>query len=109
MNKVRTLFIIDTVIAVALLAAAASAIAFLVPFSAIDFATASVEATFLGVSYGVWQTIHLYSGLVMLAGGLLHFGMHWGWMIKTAKGMLPDTVSRDRGARPAADATTDVA
>jgi uncharacterized membrane protein len=109
MNRMRTLFVIDTAIAVALLLAAASAIAFLVPFSAIDFATASAEATFLGLGYGFWRTAHLYSGLVMITGGLMHFGMHWGWMIKTAKAMQRDAGSRDGGARPATDAMTDVA
>ncbi len=100
---------IDAVIAAALLVAGASAIAFLVPFSAIEFATASVEATFLGVSYGVWQTLHKYSGLVMIVGGLLHFGMHWGWMTKAAKGILPAAKRRDRRTDPATDVTTDVA
>lgn len=109
MNKVRTLFVIDSVIATALLVSAASSIAFLVPFSAIDFATASVEATFLGLGYGVWHTVHLYSGLVMITGGLLHFGMHMGWMTRTAKGMLPGSIGRRKGAKPASDAMTDVA
>ena len=42
MSKVRTLFVIDVIIATAFLVAEASAVAFLVPFSAIEFATASV-------------------------------------------------------------------
>lgn len=109
MNKMRTLFVIDAAIAAALLVTATSAIAFLVPFSAIDFATASVEATFLGLGYGVWHTVHLYSGLLMITGGLVHFGMHWRWMTKAIKGMHPDAVSRGESAQRATDAMTDVA
>jgi hypothetical protein len=109
MYKVRTLFVIDAAIAAALLVAALSAVAFLVPFSAIDFATASVAATFLGLSYGVWHTLHLYSGLVMIAGGLLHFGMHWSWMAKAARGILPAAKSSGGDAQPVTNAMTDVA
>ncbi|MBN2405673.1 MAG: DUF4405 domain-containing protein [Coriobacteriia bacterium] len=108
MSKVRTLFVIDLVIAAAFLVAGASAVAFLVPFSAIEFATASVEATFLGLGYGVWHTLHLYSGLVMIVGGLIHFVMHWSWMTKVAKSMLPGTKSR-KAAKSAAKTAADAA
>ncbi len=108
MSKVRTLFVIDLVIAAAFLVAGASAVAFLVPFSAIEFATASVEATFLGLGYGVWHTLHLYSGLVMIVGGLIHFAMHWSWMTNVAKGMLPGAKSR-KAAQSAAQTAADAA
>ncbi|MDY0339945.1 MAG: DUF4405 domain-containing protein [Coriobacteriia bacterium] len=108
MSKVRTLFAIDLVIAAAFLVAGASAVAFLVPLSAIEFATASVEATFLGLGYGVWRTLHLYSGLVMIVGGLIHFAMHWSWMLTAGKGMLPGAGKRARHV-PVAETTTDAA
>jgi len=85
MSKVRTLFVIDAIIAAALVAAGTSAIAFLVPFSAIDFATSSAAPTFLGLSYDVWHTMHMYSGLLMVAGGFVHLVMHWSWLVTSAK------------------------
>jgi len=99
MSKVRTLFTIDVIIGAAFLAAAASAVAFLVPFSAIDFSTSSALPSFLGLGYGVWRTVHLYAGLAMIVGGLIHIAMHLGWMIRVVKGMLPGATSRMASAR----------
>ena len=92
--KTRTFFAIDVVIALALIVAGGSAIAFLIPYDAIDFATSSAAPTFLGLAYGTWQTLHLYAGLVMIVGGLLHLALHWGWMTRVAKSMLPGAERR---------------
>lgn len=87
-KKTRMLFAIDVVIAGALLLAGGSAIAFLVPYSAIDFATASAAPTFAGFDYGTWRQLHMYSGIVMALGGALHFALHWSWMTRSAKSLL---------------------
>ena len=30
----------------------------------------------------VWDLIHTWSGVVMTAVGILHFGIHWNWVVK---------------------------
>ncbi len=95
-SKTRTLFVIDTLIAIAFAAAGMSAVAFLIPYSAIDFATSSAAPTFLGLAYGTWRTMHLYSGLTMILGGTVHFAMHWAWMLRAAKSIIPGA----KGAEP---------
>lgn len=30
----------------------------------------------------VWDLIHTWSGVVMTAAGILHFGIHWKWVVK---------------------------
>ena len=30
----------------------------------------------------VWDLIHTWSGVVMITAGLLHFGIHWKWVVK---------------------------
>lgn len=109
MSKTRTLFVIDVIIAAAFLVAGASAVAFLVPFSAIEFATASVTPTFLGLGYGLWHNMHLYAGLVMIVGGLVHFVMHWSWLIAVGGGMLPGAKKRRDAASTVPKPTTDPA
>lgn len=90
-GRTRTLFVIDVIIAIALVVAGMSALAFLVPYSTIEFSTSSAAPTFLGVTYGTWRTVHLYAGLAMIIGGLVHFLMHWSWLMRTAKGMVSGT------------------
>jgi len=44
-------------------------------------------ATILTVSMGLFSNsnIHLYLGLLLCAGALLHLGLHWKWIKSTAK------------------------
>ena len=104
-SKARTLFAIDVIIAIAFIGAAVSAAAFLIPYSIIDFATSSEAPTFLGITYGTWNTLHLYTGLAMIIGGLVHFVMHWGWMYRVAKGMLPGSRRVAVSSNPSAQST----
>jgi len=30
----------------------------------------------------IWDMIHTWSGVVMTAAGILHFGIHWKWVVK---------------------------
>ena len=30
----------------------------------------------------IWDLIHTWSGVVMTAAGILHFGIHWKWVVK---------------------------
>ncbi len=99
MTRARTFLLIDLAIFGAFVVSAVSGLVFFIPARFMDFATASVTPTFLGVSYRVWVDVHTYSGLVMIVGLVVHVSLHWHWMMRTAGGMLPRS-SRRRGAAP---------
>ena len=88
MNKATRNYYVDVVIGAAFLVTAISALAFLVPLSWIDF-SASTTPTVLGVNYGVWQLLHKWGGIAMLAGVVLHLILHWKWIITMTKNALP--------------------
>lgn len=35
-----------------------------------------------------WDLIHTWAGILMISTGLLHFIIHWKWVVKVTKGML---------------------
>jgi hypothetical protein len=35
-------------------------------------------------SRAVWDVIHTWSGVIMIAAAILHFAIHWRWVIKVA-------------------------
>ena len=88
-TKARTFLLIDLAILVAFIVSAISGLVFYIPASVMDMALTSDVPTFLGVTFATWVTVHTYSGLVMIAGGLTHIVLHWHWMIRTAGGMMP--------------------
>ena len=65
MNQAKRNYYVDTVIGIAFLVLAVSALVFLVPINWIDFSS-STTPTILGLDFGVWQTLHKYGGIVML-------------------------------------------
>ena len=99
MTGVRTFLLIDLAIFGAFIVSAVSGLVFFIPARFMDFATASVTPTFLGVDYRVWVDVHTYSGLAMIAGLLVHVALHWQWMMRTAGGMLPWSSRRKVAAR----------
>ena len=88
MNKAKRNYYVDVVIGAAFLVTAISALAFLVPLNWIDF-SASTTPTVLGVNYGVWQLLHKWGGIAMLAGVVLHLVLHWKWIVTMTKEALP--------------------
>jgi len=61
---------------------------------------ASAHATTLIFSRPVWDVIHTWSGVVMIAAAILHFAIHWRWILKvTGKLLIEPTQSRDALAR----------
>ena len=81
MNTAKRNYFVDIVIGIAFLVTALSALVFLVPTSWIDFST-STTPTFLGLDFGIWQTLHKWSGIVMLVGVVIHQLLHWNWIIR---------------------------
>ena len=39
-------------------------------------------------SRATWDTIHTWSGVVMIAAAAVHFAIHWGWVVKVTQSML---------------------
>ena len=87
MNKATRNYLVDTVIGIAFLIAAISALVFLVPTSWIDFSV-STTPTLLGLDFGVWQQLHKWSGIVMIVGIGIHQLLHWNWIITMTKKLL---------------------
>lgn len=81
-------YLVDTLIGIAFLVAGLSALVFLVPASWIDFST-STTPTFLGLDFGIWQTLHKWGGIVMLVGVVIHQLLHWNWIVSMTKKVLP--------------------
>jgi len=88
MNKTKRNYYVDVLIGVAFVVTVISALVFLVPMNWIDF-SASTTPTVLGVDFGVWQTLHMYGGIAMLAGVVVHLLLHWTWIVTMTKRALP--------------------
>ena len=51
-------------------------------------------------SRAVWDVIHTWSGVVMIAAAILHFAIHWRWILKVAgKLLIEPSQRRDALAR----------
>ena len=88
MKEAERNYYVNTVIAIAFLVTALSALVFLVPIDWIDFSS-SMTPTILGVDFGVWQTLHKWGGIVMLIGVVVHQLLHWKWIVAMTKKVLP--------------------
>lgn len=93
MNKAKRNYVVDILIGIAFLVAGLTALIFLVPITWIDFSS-SVTPTFLGLNFGVWQTLHKWGGIAMMVGVVIHFLLHWNWMINMTKKMLPGSKAK---------------
>lgn len=88
MNKANRNYLVDTLIGIAFLVVGLSALVFLMPVSWIDF-SASTTPAFLGIDFGIWQTLHKWSGIAMLVGVAIHQLLHWNWIVSMTKKVLP--------------------
>ena len=89
MNKAKRNYYVDTIVGIAFLVIAVSALVFLIPTSWIDFSV-STTPTVLGLDFGVWQTLHKWSGIVMLLGVAIHQLLHWNWIVAMTKKVIPN-------------------
>jgi hypothetical protein len=74
MNKTKHNFWLDVIIFVALL------ITTITGFFLWLVIPHKLDIVFLGFSRGVWATDHIYSGVVGLAGIVMHIVWHWDWL-----------------------------
>jgi len=88
MKEAKRNYYVNTVIGIAFLVTALSALVFLVPIDWIDFSS-SMTPTILGVDFGVWQTLHKWGGIVMLIGVVVHQLLHLKWIVAMTKKVLP--------------------
>jgi hypothetical protein len=44
--------------------------------------------TTLVFSRTIWDVIHTWSGVIMIAAAILHFSIHWRWVLKVAKKLV---------------------
>ena len=49
----------------------------------------------LGISYQVWNNVHTWSSLAMIAGVGAHLALHWKWMVSMTRRMLFPTSRQD--------------
>ncbi len=87
MNKANRNYYVNTVIGIAFLFVGISGLVFLIPTDWINF-TVSTTPTVLGVSFGVWQSLHKWAGIVMMLGVVLHQLLHWKWISAMTKKIL---------------------
>lgn len=80
MKKAQLNYWIDVSIAVTFILSAISGLVFLLP---VDF-----ESGILGISYSLWNQLHTWSSVGMIAGVLAHLMLHWKWIISMTKKML---------------------
>jgi len=72
MNKTKINYWVDVAIAIAFIVSAISGLVFLLPLT-----TTSV----LGMSFAVWDQLHIWGSLTMIGGVLAHLALHWKWVV----------------------------
>jgi preprotein translocase subunit SecY len=71
---------LDALVAVSFLICAVSGVYFLfAPGGVHSTAALGRDATFL-FSRTAWDMLHTWSGVVLVAGGVVHFAIHWRWV-----------------------------
>ncbi|WP_162909717.1 DUF4405 domain-containing protein [Aggregatilinea lenta] len=91
-SKARFNVLIDALIGLCFVLVATSGIYFLFAPSG----SAHSTVTFL-FSRTTWDLIHTWSGTTMIAGAVVHFAIHWGWVTKVSTRFFTTLRS---GARP---------
>ena len=101
MKRAQLNFAVDAVIAVAFLITAVSGILFLLPSGAVRELGLG-RPGMLGVSYATWRHLHDWSGVVAVAGVLVHAALHYRWIVTmTRRTFAPAPVaSRPTRRRP---------
>jgi hypothetical protein len=86
---------VDVGIGVSFVLSAASGLVFLLP------AGSSSGSGILGIGYLVWNQLHTWSSLGLVAGVLAHLMLHWKWIASMTRKMLPPARELQEGAASA--------
>jgi hypothetical protein len=87
MKKATMDYWVDLAVGGAFVFSAVSGLVFLLPG---DAATG-----ILGISYQVWNNLHTWSSLALIAGVGAHLALHWKWIVSMTKRMLSLTDRRE--------------
>ena len=94
MNKTKVNYWVDVAIGISFLASAVSGLVF--------FFDNGTGTTSLGLSFRVWDSLHTWGGMIMIAGVAAHLVLHWNWIVGMTKRMiLPDRQRQKPAAAPA--------
>ena len=96
-SKAKLNFVVDAMILLAFLAAAVSGIVLLtVPHGGFQGGrNPNFEQTVLSLSRDGWNDVHIWGGLAMIAGIVVHLALHWRWIVCMAKRFI---ATGERGA-----------
>ena len=86
--KGRFNVLIDTLIALGFLVCAASGFYFL--FAGSSHGGLNTDPMFL-FSRTTWDLIHTWSGVVFIGAAVVHFSIHWGWVVKVTRKVFTRT------------------
>ena len=89
-DKVRLNYVLDVVIVFAFILATASGLVFLWAGSGgyQGGRNPGFLTEILGLSRATWSDLHTWTGIVMIAGVLVHLLLHWNWIVCMSKRML---------------------
>lgn len=88
--KVRLNYALDAVIALSFILSAAAGIVLLLAGSGgyQGGRNPGFQALILGLSRETWRDLHNWVSLVLIAGVMTHFALHWNWIVCVTKRLL---------------------
>lgn len=87
MKKTTIDYWVDLAVGGAFVFSAISGLVFLLPGDA--------ATRILGISYQVWNSLHTWSSLALIAGVGVHLALHWKWMVSMTRRMLSPSGHRE--------------
>jgi hypothetical protein len=84
-KKAKLNYCVDVSIGVSYVLSAVSGLIFLLPTGS----GAGLNSGFLGIRYALWDQLHTWSSLAMMAGVLAHLVLHWNWIVAMTRKRLP--------------------
>ncbi len=100
MKKSTINYLVDLMIGIAFLISAISGLVFLIPLEWINYSSKTIP-TFLGLSFTVWDTLHIWSSVGMMGGVLVHILLHWSWIVNKTKNLVSKRVPVEANSLPA--------
>ncbi len=82
---------VDAMIALGFFGSAISGIIFFLFIGEKNLFTISSNILFSSVT---WDLIHTWSGILMMAAAVVHFAIHWQWVVKIARRVFRDVIIR---------------
>lgn len=55
--------------------------------------------TFLGIIKGTWSVVHDWSGIVLIILIMVHFILHWNWLINITKIIFSNKIKELKGGK----------